>query len=329
METDFGESLGGSQATPSFWKVPGLPRKFPELPRKFSCDLPESSLAVESNSNPEVPQKFPRFPRRSATAPFTGKPDTLSRLTKLSLNTLSRPAIALRFPCMAPRVPYHAIRPKKGPTTGNPNVKGVSGREAHNCHRIMPHVSGSLAIAFNLPGFYAMFCYGMPLQVLLKAQFSQVAQCWLAPSKHFLLCRPLLCLGSKAELDSSPLLCLMSNRQISRAPTAVLRRQLGGGMGGSLDHLAKPPPPTFLGTCYVYWRLRPTAWACGGMRCAAMVAHCKREWHQPLKHHALIMTTSKALYLSKPTFLGQALCLPTFLAPPPPRALVLFKGSVP
>ena len=27
----FGESLGGSQAPPTFWKVPGLRRKFPKL----------------------------------------------------------------------------------------------------------------------------------------------------------------------------------------------------------------------------------------------------------------------------------------------------------
>ena len=86
----FGESLGGSQAPPSFWRVPGLPRKFPELPRKFFGDFPGSSLTVEINSNPEVPRKFPRLlqklpglprkfprlPRRSA--PFSGKPDTLS-----------------------------------------------------------------------------------------------------------------------------------------------------------------------------------------------------------------------------------------------------------
>ena len=37
----FGESLGGSQAPPSFWEVPGLPRKFPELPGSFSATSPE------------------------------------------------------------------------------------------------------------------------------------------------------------------------------------------------------------------------------------------------------------------------------------------------
>ena len=52
----FGESLRGSQAPPSFWKVPRLPRKFPELPRKFFGDFPGSSLTVELNSIPEVPR---------------------------------------------------------------------------------------------------------------------------------------------------------------------------------------------------------------------------------------------------------------------------------
>ena len=36
-----GESLGGSQAPPSFWEVPALPRKFPELPWKFPGDFPD------------------------------------------------------------------------------------------------------------------------------------------------------------------------------------------------------------------------------------------------------------------------------------------------
>ena len=86
----FGESLGGSQAPPSFWKVPRLPRKFPQLPWKFFGDFPRISLTVELNSNPGVPQKFPRLPRKfpelprrfpalpRRSAPFSGKPDTLS-----------------------------------------------------------------------------------------------------------------------------------------------------------------------------------------------------------------------------------------------------------
>ena len=94
----FGESLGGSQAPPSFWEVPGLPRKFPELPRKFFGDFPGSSLTVELNSNPEVPRKFPRLPRKFPKLPRKfpdfpgGQPLSLGSLTpspdsqKLSLN---------------------------------------------------------------------------------------------------------------------------------------------------------------------------------------------------------------------------------------------------
>ena len=67
------------------------PRTSPEVPRtsqKLFGDFPGSSLTVELNSNPEVPRKFPRLsrkfpglPRRSAS--LSGKPDTLSRLTKI------------------------------------------------------------------------------------------------------------------------------------------------------------------------------------------------------------------------------------------------------
>ena len=76
----FGESLGGSQATPSFWEVPGLPRKFPKLPRKFFGDFPGSSLTVELYSNPRVPRKFPKLPRK-----FPGLP----RRSALPLGSLT------------------------------------------------------------------------------------------------------------------------------------------------------------------------------------------------------------------------------------------------
>ena len=98
----FGESLGGSQAPPSFWEVPRLPRKFfGELPRKFFGDFPGGSLTVELSSNPGVPQKFPRLPRKFPKLPRKfpdfpgGQPLSLGSLTpspysqKLSLNTLS------------------------------------------------------------------------------------------------------------------------------------------------------------------------------------------------------------------------------------------------
>ena len=86
----FGESLGGSQAPPSFWEVPGLPRKFPELPRKFFGDFPGSSLTVELNSNPEVPRKFPKLPRKFPKLPRKspdfpgGQPRSLGSLTPSS-----------------------------------------------------------------------------------------------------------------------------------------------------------------------------------------------------------------------------------------------------
>ena len=72
----FGESLRGSQASLSFWKVPGLPRKFPQLPQKFFGDFPGSSLTVELSSNPGVPRKFPRLPRKFPELPrrFPGLP---------------------------------------------------------------------------------------------------------------------------------------------------------------------------------------------------------------------------------------------------------------
>ena len=68
--------MGGSQAPPSFWKVPGLPQKFPQLPRKFFGNFPRSSLTMELNSNPEVPGSFPGFSGSSSEVPrkFPGLP---------------------------------------------------------------------------------------------------------------------------------------------------------------------------------------------------------------------------------------------------------------
>ena len=94
----FGESLEGSQAPPSFWEVPRLPRKFPKLPRKFFGDFPGGSLTVELSSNPGVPRKFPRLPRKFPKLPRKfpdfpgGQPLSLGSLTpspdsqKLSLS---------------------------------------------------------------------------------------------------------------------------------------------------------------------------------------------------------------------------------------------------
>ena len=92
----FGESQGGSQAPRASGKSPikKLPRKFPELPRKFFGDFPGSSLTVELNSNAELPRKFPKLPRKFPDFPG-GQPLSLGSLTpspdsqKLSLNTFA------------------------------------------------------------------------------------------------------------------------------------------------------------------------------------------------------------------------------------------------
>ena len=75
-----------------------LPRKLPELPRKFFGDFPGSSLIVELNSNPGFPRKFPGHPRKFPKLPRKfpdfpgGQPVSLGSLTtspdsqKLSLS---------------------------------------------------------------------------------------------------------------------------------------------------------------------------------------------------------------------------------------------------
>ena len=85
----FGESLEGSQAPPSFWEVPGLPRKFPELPRKFFGDFPGSSLTVhsgakqQSRGSPEISQTSPEVSQTSPEVPG------LPRRSALSLGSLT------------------------------------------------------------------------------------------------------------------------------------------------------------------------------------------------------------------------------------------------
>ena len=72
----FGESLVGSQAPPSFWEVPGLPQKFPELPRKISATSPEvlslwnlTAIQRFPGSFPDFPGSSPNFPGSSRTSP--------------------------------------------------------------------------------------------------------------------------------------------------------------------------------------------------------------------------------------------------------------------
>ena len=71
-----GVSLGGSQAAPSFWRLPlDFPRKAisPEVP---SSELPRRLEEFFSRGSPKnVPWKFPNPTQRSTR--FSGKPDTL------------------------------------------------------------------------------------------------------------------------------------------------------------------------------------------------------------------------------------------------------------
>ena len=65
----FDESLGRSQAAPSFWDVPGLPRKFPELLRKFSATSPEVLSLWNLTAIQRFPGSFPNFPGSSPNFP--------------------------------------------------------------------------------------------------------------------------------------------------------------------------------------------------------------------------------------------------------------------
>ena len=71
------ELLGSPRTSPEVSRT--SPESFRRLPRKFS----HYGTYQQSRGSPEVPQtspEVPRLPRRSA--PFSGRPDTLSRLTK-------------------------------------------------------------------------------------------------------------------------------------------------------------------------------------------------------------------------------------------------------
>ena len=84
---NFGESLVGSQAPPSFWEVPGLPRKFPELPRKFSATSPEVLSLWNLTAIRRFPGSFPNFPTEvPQTSPEV---PGLPRRSALSLGSLT------------------------------------------------------------------------------------------------------------------------------------------------------------------------------------------------------------------------------------------------
>ena len=85
LETNFGESLGGSQATPSFWKSPDFPGSFPNfpevfqrLPRKFS----HCGTLQQSRGSPEVSQTSPKVPR---TSPEVSRTNFISGVAPLQI----------------------------------------------------------------------------------------------------------------------------------------------------------------------------------------------------------------------------------------------------
>ena len=84
----FGESLGGSQAPPSFWKVPGLPQKSPEVLSLWNLKQQSRGSPEVSQTSPEVRRTSPKFPglcRRSA--PFrslTPFPDSQKNFSERS-----------------------------------------------------------------------------------------------------------------------------------------------------------------------------------------------------------------------------------------------------
>ena len=94
LETNLASRWEGVRLPRASGKSPDFPGSSPNFPGSFSATSPGSSLTVELNSNPEVPRKFPKLPRKfpktspevpglpRRSASFSGKPDTLSRLTK-------------------------------------------------------------------------------------------------------------------------------------------------------------------------------------------------------------------------------------------------------
>ena len=80
-----GESLGGSQAPPSLWKVPGLPRSFlatsPEVLSLWNLAAIQrfpGSFPDFPGSSPDFPGSFPDFPggRPLSLGSLTPSPDS-------------------------------------------------------------------------------------------------------------------------------------------------------------------------------------------------------------------------------------------------------------
>ena len=69
LETNLASRWEGVRLPRASGKSPGLPRKFPKLPRRFFGDFPGSSQ--QSRGSPEVSQTSPEVPRTSPEVPRT------------------------------------------------------------------------------------------------------------------------------------------------------------------------------------------------------------------------------------------------------------------
>ena len=111
LETNLASRWEGVRLPPSFWDVPGLPRKFPELLRKFSATSPEvlslwnlTAIQRFPGSFPNFPGSSPNFPGSSGTSPevspflweaLTPSPDSQKLSLKISGNRPFSPFFAL------------------------------------------------------------------------------------------------------------------------------------------------------------------------------------------------------------------------------------------
>ena len=85
----------------------------PALPRKFSADLPETFLALDFQSNPEVAWKFPKLPRTS--------PEIRSQPQSLHIQFLEYFAVTKTVTVIEIKFPWI----KKGSRNGNGYAKSA------------------------------------------------------------------------------------------------------------------------------------------------------------------------------------------------------------
>ena len=122
----FGESLGGSQAPPSFWKSSDFPGSSPNFPGSFSA-TPRKFPHCGTYQQPEVPRKFPKLPRKfpklpQRSAPLSGGSLTPSRHLDVSRRKLTPHCLATIFdsqlpsPKLSPKMPPKlSLAHKRGP----------------------------------------------------------------------------------------------------------------------------------------------------------------------------------------------------------------------